>query len=535
MRDQLFASMQSPAPEPDPEQHDIDGTASRSRNTLISLLERKPATFSLTDPPAATTLKPEFHRTSPRIRHGHIHVLGRELATPVLMTAMLEIMLLAVAGMLAPVLRFMEWPTAITLDGSPLSSKIALFTFINLLALISVGFYRRGLRPTLTDVLLRIVGAFILSGIGLGFIYYLYPDLMLGRGILSIAFAIALPLLLLSRLTLVPVLDHAAFARRVLIIGAGELAHGFKRLCAKTDQRGFVIEGHVAPPGKAVKIEPDQIIALEGSLREYAQVNNIDDIVIALDDQRGALPIPELIHCKMSGIQILDVADFLEREAGLLKLDSLRPSTMVFCKSFRQSMYRDVTKRMLDLVAGLGLLLVASPFMLLTALGILIESRGKGSVLYTQTRVGERGRAFTLYKFRSMIMDAEKNSGACWAKEDDPRITRFGNLIRKTRLDELPQLFNVLKGDMSFVGPRPERPEFVIDLTKKLPYYEWRHWVKPGLTGWAQINYPYGASEEDAFQKLQYDLYYVKHQNLTLDILTIMQTVEVVLWGRGSR
>ncbi len=490
---------------------------------------------SPTSAPHKTAPKAGARRIPLRIRHGHVPIAGRELPTPVVLTALFEATLLAVSGLLAPCLRFAQWPASIWQTMPELPLKIAAFVLITLLGLMSVGFYRRGLRAGFNDLFLRIVGALILSSIGLGFLYYLYPDLILGRGTLLIAFALTLPLLLLSRLLLVPLLDHSAFARRVLVVGAGDMATNFNRLRRKVDRRGFVITGYIRWARERVKVAPEQIIELAGSLHNYARANGIDDIVIALDDQRGSLPITELVHCKMDGIQVLDVADFLERECGLLKLGILRPGTLVFSRHFRQSFYRNIVKRLLDLTVGLGLLIATSPIMALTALGILIESRFRDTILFRQTRVGENGQTFTLYKFRSMVMDAERDGVARWASKDDPRVTRIGALIRKTRIDELPQLFNVLKGDMSFVGPRPERPEFVVDLSKKLPYYEWRHWVKPGLTGWAQIHYPYGASEQDAFEKLQYDLYYVKYQNLVLDLLTIMQTVEVVLWGRGSR
>jgi len=237
----------------------------------------------------------------------------------------------------------------------------------------------------------------------------------------------------------------------------------------------------------------------------------------------------------MGGIHVRDINGFFEREAMLVKLDTLRPNSFVFGRSCRQTFYGTVAKRMLDLATSLTLLVVTWPLMLATALGLLVESRGRGSVLYRQTRVGQHGRPFTLYKFRSMVMDAERDGVARWAVQNDPRVTPLGRFIRKTRLDELPQLINVLRGDMSFVGPRPERPEFVAGLAEQIPHYDWRHMVKPGVTGWAQINYPYASTVEDAANKLEYDLFYVKHQNIVLDVLTIIQTAEIILWGRGAR
>jgi sugar transferase (PEP-CTERM system associated) len=486
---------------------------------------------TLSQTPYQPLSKSNVQKPLPRIRHGHLRMAGRELSTPIVLTAAFEATLLTLAAFISPTLYLMAFPAS-SMPAPTMAA--ATFAGMMLIALTSVGFYRRGLRIGFTAILLRLVGAFMLTSIGIGFLHYMLPHAVFAYGPLSLAFALALPPLLLFRLVVVPVLDHSAFARRVLVIGTGEVASSFNRLRRKADQRGFVISGFIRWKEAQVKVRTRNVITLATTIRDYARAHQIDDIVIALDDQRGTLPINDLVHCKMDGIRVLDVADFLEREGGLLKLDILRPSTLVFSHNFRHSLYRNAVKRVVDLAASIGLLLVSLPFMLLTALAIFIESRGKGSILYSQVRVGENGQPFTLYKFRSMIMTAEQ-SGACWAQKNDPRVTRIGAFIRKTRLDELPQLYNVIKGDMSFVGPRPERPEFVVDLATKLPYYEWRHWVKPGLTGWAQINYPYGDSEKDAFEKLQFDLYYVKHQSIVLDLLVIMQTVEVVLWGRGSR
>jgi sugar transferase (PEP-CTERM system associated) len=398
-----------------------------------------------------------------------------------------------------------------------------------------MGLYRRGMRDSLVQLILRLVGAFALGGVMLAVLFYVMPNLFLGRGVLVVAAGLAFCGIVLTRLVGVRLLHLDAFKRRVLVLGAGSTASLFSRLRRRSDRLGFELTGFIPQKNEAPQVDPERIVALDTPLAKYACAHHIDDVVIALDDPRGGFPVDDLMACKMSGVHVLDVSDFFEREGGFLKLDILRPSTMIFSRGFRQSLYGDYLKRVMDVLTGTALLAVSWPFMLLTALGILIEGRGRGSILFRQTRVGQNGRPFTLYKFRSMVMDAESDGVARWAQKQDPRVTRFGSFMRKTRLDELPQLFNVLRGDMSFVGPRPERPEFVEQLASRLPYYHHRHWVKPGLTGWAQINYPYGASENDAFEKLQYDLYYVKNQCISLDLLTIIQTVEVVLWGRGSR
>jgi sugar transferase (PEP-CTERM system associated) len=237
----------------------------------------------------------------------------------------------------------------------------------------------------------------------------------------------------------------------------------------------------------------------------------------------------------MNGVTVIDLLTFFERETGRVRHDILQPSWMIFSDGFLKGSTRAVIKRMFDIGVSLGMLAVVWPFMLLTALAIKIESRFNGPILYFQQRTGENGEPFNVMKFRSMHTDAEKDGIARWAKKNDSRITRVGSFIRKTRLDELPQIFNVLRGDMSFVGPRPERPEFVEKLEEKIPYYAERHRVKPGITGWAQIRYPYGASEQDSSAKLEYDLYYVKNYSLFLDMLILLQTAEVVLWGKGAR
>jgi len=277
-------------------------------------------------------------------------------------------------------------------------------------------------------------------------------------------------------------------------------------------------------------------ITLDKPLIRYVEEMDIDEIVIAVDDRRSTtFPAKELIDCKMSGINILDLVTFFERRAGKIRLDMLNPSWLYLSEGFHVGTLRRIGKRVLDICVVLILLPIALPFMLFVTLAIIIESRGRGPVLYSQTRVKQNGEPFKIYKFRSMATDAEKDGVARWASKNDSRITRVGSVIRKGRLDELPQLCNVLKGDMSFVGPRPERPEFVAKLAKTIPYYEERHRVKPGLTGWAQVCYSYGDTEEDSIQKLQYDLYYVKNYSVLLDMLILLQTAEVVMLGKGAQ
>jgi sugar transferase (PEP-CTERM system associated) len=324
--------------------------------------------------------------------------------------------------------------------------------------------------------------------------------------------------------------------RRILIYGAGRKADSIlQRFCNKIDQRGFVIVGFVHTHGDPEEGANKRILKPNKPLCELARELRVDEIVDAVDERRSKLPLRELLDCKASGVNVVNLLTFYERETGYVNVNLLDPSWIIFSDGFKQTTAKYVVKRALDIAVSCCVLIAASPVMLLAALAIMVESNFKGSVLYTQKRVGEKGRIFTIYKFRSMKEDAEKDGKAVWALQNDNRVTRVGRFIRKTRIDELPQVFNVLKGDMSFVGPRPERPEFDGMLREKITYYEQRNQVKPGITGWAQLCYPYGASDRDAMEKLQYDLYYVKNQSQFLDLIIIFRTFEVILFGKGAR
>ena len=262
---------------------------------------------------------------------------------------------------------------------------------------------------------------------------------------------------------------------------------------------------------------------------------NVDEIVVAMDDRRGNLPVRDLLDARLRGIDIIDLLEFLERETGKIRVDLVQPGWLIFSPGFRTSWLRRSVKRAMDLFVGAIGVTLGAPVMLLTALAIKLEDGASAPVFYRQTRVGQGGKPFEILKFRSMYMNAEAEGEAVWAEESDMRVTRVGRVLRKFRADEVPQVLNVLRGQMSIVGPRPERPEFVADLQKSIPYYSERHIVKPGITGWAQLRYTYGATEEDAMEKLQHELYYIKNHSLMLDVMIILQTVEVVLWSKGAR
>jgi sugar transferase (PEP-CTERM system associated) len=319
----------------------------------------------------------------------------------------------------------------------------------------------------------------------------------------------------------------------VLVYGCSARVRPFAKLRRRSDRRGFHIVGFVAPPGETPDLDGEIILQAPQGLPALCTEHGVEEIVIALQDRRQRLPSNELLQCRMAGIGVVDLVTFLERENGLILIEGLNPSWMIFGEGFRHNLWRRVTSRLLDLLASLALLVVAGPIMLVTALVIWLDDGRRDGVFYRQERVGFGGRGFELLKFRSMRVDAEAAGAPQWAQKNDPRVTRLGGFLRKSRIDELPQLLNVLRGEMSFVGPRPERPHFVRQLEDKIPFYAQRHTVKPGITGWAQLCYPYGASENDALQKLQYDLYYVKNSTLLFDLAILVQTAEVVFMGKG--
>jgi sugar transferase (PEP-CTERM system associated) len=268
------------------------------------------------------------------------------------------------------------------------------------------------------------------------------------------------------------------------------------------------------------------------ALAEFGGRLGASEVVVATDDRRG-LPVRQLLHCKLAGLRVTDFLDFWERETRTVDLEALRPSWLFYSDGFRCGVVDEILKRAFDIVVSSALLVFSLPLLVVTAGLIKLESAGP--ILYRQERVGLRGEGFTIFKFRSMRADAERDGNPQWAAKGDPRVTRVGAIIRKLRIDELAQILNVLRGDMSFVGPRPERPYFVASLTEAIPYYAERHWVRPGITGWAQINYPYGASNEDARRKLAFDLYYIKNRSIFLDFLILLQTARVIFWNHGAR
>jgi sugar transferase (PEP-CTERM system associated) len=413
--------------------------------------------------------------------------------------------------------------------------KALIVMLVVLISLAALGLYQLHQRLYYKDTLARVGVALVLSELILSAVWYVIPDLTLGRGVGAITMLGVFGGLLLTRFIFLRTIDENAFRLRTLVIGTGDKSAAIQDIRRRSDRRGFRIVGSICTQDDGKVCSTKDCLGHDRPILELALQHRADEIVVAMGDRRGSLPINDLLACKVHGIDVLDLLGFLERETGKIRIDFVNPSWFVFSAGFRISMWRHFTKRTVDLIVAAVSLVVASPLLLLTAIAIRIEDGWHAPILYRQSRVGFQGRTFDILKFRSMVEDAEFDGEARWAEKDDPRITRVGRVLRKLRIDELPQIINVFQGRMSLVGPRPERPEFVNELAKVIPFYSERHTVKPGITGWAQLKYQYGSTEHDAVEKLQYDLYYVKNHNLLLDLAIMVQTAEVVLWGKGAR
>jgi len=413
--------------------------------------------------------------------------------------------------------------------------KAALVTAFCLAAFYLYDLYDFVVMHDRRELVLRLVQALGLAWIALAIAMYLVPVLMIGRGVSLIALPLALALMVVWRVAAHWLLGHPNVGEKILIVGSGASAIEVAREVLERRDAGYRIVGFVDNQPELIgqSIINPRVIGLTEDLHAVVRREGINRIVVSLGERRGQFPTQQLLDLSLSGdVAIEEGASFYERLTGRVSLDMMRPSWLIFSGRGRQGRVgaglRAVVHRAVALVGSLASL----PIALLTAILIKLDSRGP--VLYSQERVGKNGRAFKLYKFRSMRTDAEKD-GPVWAsKEGDERTTRVGRVIRKIRVDEIPQFWNILRGEMNFVGPRPERPHFVRQLAEEIPFYEQRHLIPPGLTGWAQIKYPYGASVEDARQKLQYDLYYIKNQSLVLDAVILFETVKTILFGRGT-
>jgi sugar transferase (PEP-CTERM system associated) len=450
----------------------------------------------------------------------------------VLLLGLIDFVLLVLAGEAGWLLRLWQIGGEADPDASRLPHLLT-FALTLQLAMVGVGSYTVDALRSMRIAAARLMVAVSLGVILLALVFFLLPSVTFWRSNLLYAMLFALGSLFAVRLALGKTLGSDAFKRRVLVLGAGPRAARLEALAA-IEGASFTIAGYVGMNDGATAVTAAVNRADIRNLTDHVVRLGVSEVVLALEERRNALPLSDLLRIKTTGVHVNDISSFLERETGRVDLDSLNPSWLIFSDGFSAGRRISAAgKRLFDIVVSALILILFAPVILLTALLVKLESRGPA--FYRQRRVGLYGQPFEILKVRSMRQDAEVGGKAVWAQKDDPRVTRIGSVIRKLRIDELPQAWTVLKGEMSFVGPRPERPQFVSDLEARLPFYAERHVVKPGITGWAQINYPYGASIEDARQKLEYDLYYAKNYTPFLDLLILLQTVRVVLFPEGAR
>jgi sugar transferase (PEP-CTERM system associated) len=413
------------------------------------------------------------------------------------------------------------------------SGRALLFVVVMWVVMTAFGLYQRELKEGQWGYFPRLI-----VSLSLGFLVFctllpILPSLVLPPAVLASVVLVALCGTILTRLMYLAVANRAAVHRQVLVLGTGRRARAIQALAQGSPGRpGFQVVGFM-PCGEREDRGGPLVLRSDQSLAAIARSYRVTEIVVGSRDRRQTLPVNELLECKLAGTRVMDLTTFFERESGRIELESLNTSWLVFADGFEQGVLKTWIKRIFDVAASIALLIVCLPIMVITA--ILVKFEDNGPVLYRQDRVGQAGRVFPLFKFRSMRVNAENDGTPQWASHNDSRVTRIGAFIRKVRIDELPQVFNVLRGDMSFVGPRPERPFFVDKLARDIPYYGYRHTIKPGITGWAQVRYPYGASVEDAIEKLKYDLYYVKNNTLFLDLIILFQTIQVVIFQDGAR
>ncbi len=463
-----------------------------------------------------------------------IRLIGEHVHVSIAVLAVVELAFCCAAFVLAAHVRFGLALTGFEGDYGPLWPRALVFGVVMMLSLLAFGLYSARQRARAFGIVVRVVAA-MTAGIAVtAVVWYVVPALRVGRGVMILATVASIVAVTVTRIVFTRLVHEDVFKRRVLVYGSGQGAAAIAELRRRSDRRGFVLVGFVKADGEARALP---VTTLDSSLGlfDLCVRHDVDEIVVAMDDRRRQFPLRELLDCRLAGVDVTELLTFLERETGRVRLDVLNPSWLIFGPGFRRDPLRLFSSRMLDVVASVVLLTFSLPIMFLSAIAILVEDGWRAPVFYRQARVGGAGRTFELLKFRSMRRDAETDGQARWAQKDDPRVTRVGAIMRKLRIDELPQILNVLRGNMSLVGPRPERPHFVTELAQKIPYYVERHCVKPGITGWAQLCYPYGSSEQDAIEKLQYDLYYIKHMSLGLDLLIMFETVKTIIRRQGAQ
>ncbi len=441
-----------------------------------------------------------------------------------------DLCIVVLVATLAVVLQVGSVDQALPLAGKHVVSFAACLFVINSAS----GLYE----PMPADSAARSVArAIVVLAIALPITYIIFgmlPASFANRATVQVSMVAGVSALILRRAYLSHSSGAAAARSRILIFGAGPAALEVGRALRKADPNAHIVGYLAGPNERETAVPPGEILPSDGTLPDIARKHVVDEIVVALTERRaGSMPLRQLLDCKVSGTKVYDLAAHFEKTLGQIRIDYLNASWLIFSDGFNQGALRTAVKRVFDILSASVLCILGLPLMGLAAVFIKLES--PGPLLYRQERVGQNGRSFNVTKFRSMRTDAEKDGQPVWAKANDSRVTRVGQFIRRTRIDELPQLFNVLRGEMSLVGPRPERPFFVEQLTQEIPFYALRHSVKPGVTGWAQVRYPYGATVEDSQEKLQFDLYYVKNHTLFLDLVVLLETVGVVLTGKGAR
>lgn len=464
-----------------------------------------------------------------------IWVFGQNLPPSLALLAVVEAILFFLVLVGAGLTRFGLDLAATEAFQGPLWPRGLLFSAMMFTSLLAFGLYSVRQRSRGSGLVVRVVVAVGAGAAATAIFLFMVPDLRIGRGVFALAVMGAAVVVSGVRLTFSRLAKGDIFKRRIIVYGAGVRAAAIARLRRRSDQRYFTLVGYVPCESDRITVPVDRLLRSNSSLLALCRRHAVDEIVVAMDDRRLAFPVRDLLECRVAGIEVTELLSFLERETGRVQVDMLNPSWLIFGEGFRRGSIRLFTSYVLDIVASMLILVLALPTIVAVTLAIKLEDGLRAPVLYRQERVGLRGRTFELLKFRSMRVDAEAAGSAQWAQKNDPRVTHVGRIMRLLRIDELPQIINVVRGDMSFVGPRPERPQFVAALAERIPYYAERHCVKPGITGWAQLCFSYGASEQDAAHKLQYDLYYIKNNSLLFDLSILVQTVEVVVLGNGAR
>jgi sugar transferase (PEP-CTERM system associated) len=417
--------------------------------------------------------------------------------------------------------------------------KVFLITFICQVCLYYNDLYDFKVTDSFLELGIRLLQVLGVSAIFLSGIYIFFPRAIIGRGIFALSVGFVILLIVSWRFCYKLILNHGIFDQNIIIMGSGDLAQNIINEITQRKDSGYSVSLSVKEYMENNELPNEQNRASTIYIQNYdglcdmAEELNISKIVVALTEKRGALPTKELVKCRVKGIEIIEGASFYEMLTGKFIVEEMNPSWLIFSDGFYKSRARRFLKRGMDIILSVVLIILLSPLIFIAAILIKIDS--KGPVIFSQERLGKNKKTYLIYKFRSMVSDAEKQTGPVWAKDNDSRITRVGKYIRQWRMDEIPQLWNVLKGDMSFVGPRPEREFFVKKLEDIIPYFAVRFSVKPGITGWAQVCYSYGASVEDAIEKLNYDLFYIKNMSTFMDSMIIMRTIKIVLFGKGAR